>query len=178
MKERCSDFSEGIVSLAEGRDDASASLHIETCAACARKLEQLRRIVSVRETPFFAAPEEVIRQAKALLPPSQVGRARALRSTLAWSGSRAAPQDFQVVVSAGSQEMRVMYTRSEQGWTVLARTPASDWSGIREGRRLESDSAGRFSFHCGDLSESGFELTGPEGEFEVPSAEELLSESR
>jgi len=175
MKDRCANYWDGIVNLAEGKVNESAQRHVETCAECSTKLEQLKTMMSVGDLRYYDAPPGLITRVKDMLPAPARRSANLLRSSIAWSGARAVAEDFQVVVGEGSTQIRMMYSRSGEGWEVMGRAPASYWSVRVNETDLPIEEDGRFSFHAAKLSETGLTLAGPEGELFIPSAEELLS---
>jgi hypothetical protein len=175
MRDRCANYWDGIVTLAEGGQDEAARLHVESCTDCADQLRHLRQIMAVGGLRFFDAPANLIEDVKRMMPAPERIRLGLLRSTTAWSGARVVAEDFQIVVGEGSTQMRLMYERSGELWQVLGKAPSGEWT-------LESISGiasvgdeGRFSFEAPSLAETSFTLSGPEGELYVPSAEELLS---
>lgn len=175
MRDRCANYWEGIVTLAEGGRDEAARHHVESCSECARKLEQLRIVMSVGDLKFYDAPASLIASAKGLMPAPERRPMSLLRSTTAWSGARAVAEDFQLVVGEADTQVRLMYSRAGNGWEVMGKAPSSGWS-VEAGRHLVSIGVeGRFSFHADKLADTGFTLSGAEGEFYIPSAEELLS---
>src|SRR4051812_18744628 len=127
MKNRCADFWDGIVDLAEGRENAAASAHVEGCADCRMKLEELREIFAVGDLKFYSAPKAVIDAAKGLMQP-QRRVAGVFRSTLAFSGARTVAEDFQLVVGEGDTQTRLMFVHTGSGWEVLGRLPSGDWT--------------------------------------------------
>jgi hypothetical protein len=177
MKEKCSDYWERIVNLAEGGQDEIANRHVAGCVSCARKLQELRQILTVGKTPTFDAPLSLVATVKDMLPIGSSSRATLLRSTLAWSGARTVTEDFQLVVAVGKEQVRLMYLPLDSGWQVLGRLPSMDWSALKEGARVQGDSAGRFSFIASNLAQTDFKLAGPTGEVVVPSAQEMLDGS-
>jgi hypothetical protein len=175
MKDRCADYWEAIVNLAEGRQDSTAREHLESCSECAEKLRQLQQIMALGDLRYFDAPAHLIQEAVDLMPVRERKVATLLRSTTAWSGARTVAEDFQIVVGGPAMQVRLMYSRSGDSWEVLGQAPSSEWL-VRIGdEQLEVDGEGRFSFGVPTLAQSAFSLLGPEGEMLVPSVEELLS---
>lgn len=175
MKDRCANHWEGIVNLAEGRESETARLHVQNCRECAAKLEQLRAMMSAAEVRYFNAPASAIASVKGLMQPAERRVFGLLRSTTAWSGARTAAQDFQIVAGEGGTQVRLMFSKVDEGWEVMGRTPAGEWNVEANGDILETSDDGRFSFIAPRLDSTGILMTGRETELVVPSAEELLS---
>ncbi|MEZ0324773.1 MAG: hypothetical protein ACAH95_02615 [Fimbriimonas sp.] len=174
MKRACADNWENIVELAEGRKNEAAQAHVESCVDCAKVYAQLKKMVSASERGIYAAPTELINRAIGLMPKPIRVRAGLLRTTLGLVGARAEADDFQIVVSVGDEQNRLMYVREQDGWEVIGRLPNGDWRIERSGEEIETDNTGRFSFKANDLEHTGFEFVGGSQVIEIPSAEELL----
>jgi hypothetical protein len=176
MKERCNDLWQGVIALAEGREDEAASRHIEGCPACTRKLDELKQMFALGDLRFFEPPASLVADVKAMMPAQPRRVASLLRSTLAWTGARVVAEDFQIVVGDEGAQTRLMYSRIGSDWQIMGKLPSAGWSVEKQGVTLED--GGRFSFTVPSLAETGFVLAGPDGEIEVPPAEELLRGSR
>ena len=174
MKSRCEEYWDGIVELSEGRSHAAAQNHVESCRACAAKLAELRMILGAVR-PQFDAPSELIDSVKGLVSSGERRRLTLVSSTLSLSGARGPTGDFQVLVGSGDTQLRVMYSPVGDTWQVVGRAPNSEYSLRACEGRVEVDADGRFIFRAPTLADTGFVLAGPEGDIDVPSAEELLS---
>lgn len=175
MKDRCNDFWEGIVDLAEGREAPAALTHLQQCQDCSRKFAQLQSLMEVGKGRFFDAPSDLIESVKGLMPRPERRLLRLLHTTTAWTGARAAAEDFQIIAGDGEDQVRLMYSRTPKGWEVMGRAPSAEWAVVGLASQPEMASDGRFSFKVADLSKTGFFLIGPNAEWVVPSAEEMLS---
>jgi hypothetical protein len=175
MRDRCADYWEDIVNLAEGKPADGARQHLEACPECTEKLRQIQQVMALGDLRFFDAPAKLIKTAQKLLPTRERTVMGLLRSTTAWSGARTVSEDFQIVVGAPGTQVRLMYTRSGEHWEVLGKAPGPDWLVNTGDRAVDVDREGRFSFKVASLGDTGFTLSGADGELVVPSVEELLS---
>src|ERR1041385_6023275 len=116
MIERCQDFWEGVVGLAEGREDPAARAHLDSCPACDKKLAQLRQILRLGGMRYYDAPGDLISSVKGMMPAPERRVAPLIRSTLAWSGARTVAEEFQLIVGVGDEQLRLMFVRSGSGW--------------------------------------------------------------
>jgi hypothetical protein len=174
---RCSEVWEGIVALAEGRQDAEASQHIQGCATCEAKLAQLREIFALGDLKFFDAPKSLIGDVKAMMQPAPRRVLSLIRSSLGLAGARnaAVAGDFQVVVGDGELQVRLMFTRIGSEWEVLGKLSDTGWTLTRDGNGIEVGEQGRFSFRSDSLAQTSFTLERRGVSMTVPSAEELLA---
>jgi hypothetical protein len=175
MRDRCANYWEQIVNLAEGKQEQAAREHVDSCPECARKLEQLQAAMRVGDMRFYDAPASLIANVKGLMPAPERKVVSLLRSTTAWSGARAVADDFQIVVGDEDTQVRLMYSRSGSNWEVMGRAPSSNWTAAAGGQELVVEEDGRFSFVAAKLSDTDLILSSPDGELFIPSAEELLS---
>lgn len=174
MNLECRENWEGVVSLAEGQANDRASAHLEECESCRLRFHQLRSMMSGMETPEFEVPSSLVQAAKDLF----VGKRRKLgliRTSLQLSSARAPKQDLQAVFGGEGIEIRVMYSKVEQGWEILGQAPSDHWRVEWEGGTVESDERGRFHFRVETLESSEFSLVGEMEAYEVPSASEAIS---
>jgi hypothetical protein len=175
MRDPCADYWEDIVNLADGKPADGARDHLDACPECAEKLRQIQRVMSLGDLRFFDAPAGVIKSAKNLMSARERTVMGLVRSTTAWSGARTVSEDFQIVVGAPGTQVRLMYSRSGELWEVLGKAPGADWSVSTGDGIVDVDSEGRFSFQVPSLDDTGFTLSGADGDLVVPSVEELLS---
>jgi hypothetical protein len=175
MRDRCADYWEGIVDIAEGRQSEPARLHLQSCGDCSEKLEQLHVMMAAGDLRYFDAPTNLIASVKGLMPQPERRVFSLLRSTTAWTGARTAAHDFQLVAGDGDTQVRLMFSKVDDGWEVMGRIPAGSWSVEADGQTVDLSDEGRFSFLAPGLDATGFTLIGSDTELVVPSAEELLS---
>lgn len=153
----CSDFNEGISNLAFGNESATAQGHVNSCARCAELLGQLRKIASAMNYGSTNAPQSVIDRAVAIGPPAGP-RFPLLRSTLALLGARRANVDnFQRVFDGDGFEVRVMYSRTESGWSVMVGTDPNVILNSDYGFKVAGED-GDYEFVAPSLEETGFAL--------------------
>lgn len=175
MKKSCSNYWEALVDIADGKSDPAAMAHVASCGSCGEKLALLQSFVSAGQLGFYDAPAEAIQSAKNLMPQAPRQFASLVRSTLALSGARSVAEDFQVVVSLGGAELRLMYTRVRNGWMIMGRLPEGDYQILdRSDVQLFPDR--RFSFEVKNLAESEFTVEGGGQEFTVLPPEDLLKD--
>lgn len=180
MNKRCRELSEALIALAEGRSSAEVAEHVAHCGACAKRLAEYREMLEVGRVRAFAAPQEVIARAQAIMPAKQGRVATFLRSSLSLAGARAATTiDFQIVVETGLGQLRLMYVRTESGWDVMGRLPNVEATIERGDSQITADESGRFQFAAENLQDTAFTLWTRDGErVDVPSAEDLLTSER
>ena len=173
---RCNDFKEGVAILAGGGTAPEAKVHVEGCADCARRLEELRRIVAVARTAYWTVPQSLSDRAKALMPDRPRLVARLLGSGLVRAGvRRGEARDFALHVGVEGFSIRLSYAPLPGGWEVLGRAPTADWTVVHSGGALPCGASGRFRLLSPDLDGTAFRLRKHETEIEVPSARELTS---
>ncbi len=175
MKRDCTPFWQGIVELAEGRDNPGAKAHVESCGECQALLQQVKRMLEAAAIPTLKAPVDLVTAAKAFMPGPQP--LRVLRTSLQLAGARWMNQDFQVVYEAREFELRVSYTKTEGGWEVVGKVPSDEWSVNKKRRSIPIQADGRFFFTVKSLEQSGFVLMTSNEAFTVPSGSEAMDES-
>jgi hypothetical protein len=174
MRMRCSDFLEAITELAFGNESADASLHVDGCPRCAGKLDELRRIANALNVEFIDAPQVVVDRAVEIGAPAR--RLPLVRSSLAGASARsAAVESFQRVFDAVGFEVRVMYSKSETGWSVMIDTDPrvvvkTDFENIVSG------SDGNYEFVADSLEQTGFSLDAGSLSARVPAGSEQLED--
>ena len=160
--------------LAEGRVNVVAKSHVDSCADCARALDQLRAMMAAGQTEMTDAPMSLIERAKAIVAPQQRRLlAGILRTSLA-AGARSVGTDFQVVVGSEDVSARLMYSKEADGWVVMGRAPSNDWTMIHGSEQVPCEPDGRFSFRAPSLSDTGFALMSTSAQLIVPPIEDLL----
>ncbi len=172
----CNEFQEGLAALAEGGTAPAAAAHVSQCAACAKRLRELRRLVDSLSTPRYEVPRGLSARAQALMRPAPRRLvARLLGSSLAASGARLAGADgFTLHVGAEDLSVRLQYTPAPDGWEVLGRAPGSDWSVVVDSEPSSCGPQGRFRIVVPSLERSSFALRSAALEIEVPPARELM----
>ena len=173
MKRECQDIWESVVALAEGQANDRATAHLEGCEDCRRRFEQLQSMFAGLGLASFEVPPTLVQAAKSLMF-GQAKRLGLIRTSFQLSAARAPSQDFQAVYGGEGIEVRVMYSKVDQGWEVMGRTPAGEWRVEAEGSPVDSDEHGRFHFVVGSLDKSAFSLIGEHEACEIPSANEAI----
>lgn len=174
---RCSEFRDGIATLAEDGTDARAEAHVAQCAACAGRLAQLRRIVAASNAGYWTTPPDLALRARAMMGARPRLVARLLGNGLANSGARRADvRDFALHVGVEDFSIRLHYVPNQEGWEVLGRAPTSDWTVAYRGGTLPCGPSGRFRLLSPDLDGTAFVLCKEAVEIEVPSARELTDD--
>jgi hypothetical protein len=178
MNHSCAQILDQIVDLAEGKGSPEALAHVHTCDSCAGRLREFTAMIQAVSFPMVDVPMDVLARAQRLMPeraPSR--RFRLVTSSFGLAGARRGPaQDFQIVVGAESQSVRLMYKRVGAGWEVIGRAPSGEWILSRPEQEVKVDREGHFSFQASDLASSAFSLLKDGERIDVPSAEELLEE--
>ena len=176
MNVRCDQLTEALVDLAEGKSNAEARAHVDSCSSCAQRLEELRSILQAAAVPIRNAPDDLIARAKSILrPKARVTLvARLLGSSLATAGARSTAYDFQLMLEADDVRLRLMYTQAPGGnWEVTGRAPSA-WDVERKGARLSVDPSGGFVLRAEGLDQTGFSLVREDREIVIPPARELI----
>lgn len=173
MKRECQDIWESVVALAEGHANDGATAHLKGCGDCRRRFEQLQAMLAGIGLKSFEVPATLVEAAKSLIA-DKAKRLGLIRTSFQLSAARAPSQDFQAVYGGEGIEVRVMYSKVDQGWEVMGRTPAGQWLVETVDSPVDSDEHGRFHFVVGSLDDSAFSLIGEHGTCEIPSANEAI----
>jgi hypothetical protein len=174
MKRECRPFWEGLIDLAEGRDNAAAAGHVAGCADCAVRLAEMQRVVAAAQGTWFTAPADAVERAKALMPMRPRRRAVLVGATLAGGFARSSTEDFQITLDLGGPKMRVMVAREAAGWSLVGQAPSEAWSVSDAQGDVKSEAGGRFRILVSALGESAFVLRGPDYDVEVPAMSEMM----
>lgn len=169
MKNLCKSFQTRLIDLAEGRRDAEAQTHVDSCPECRNEVDKLARVVSAMPDAVVSAPASWVERAKSLFP-RKVWKARLLPSALAPAvrGSSRISATYGCEVTPAP--IIVEYRRDGRSWTVIGTAPEGDWSGDTSSGSFDVSPDGRFSFRAATLPQTGFRLTGQEGAIDVPPA--------
>ena len=177
MKRECQDVWESVVALAEGQANDRATTHLKGCEDCRLRFEQLQSMFAGMRLASFEVPPTLVQSAKSLIA-GQTTRLRLVRTSFQLSAARAPSQDFQAVYGGQGIEVRVMYSKVDQGWEVMGRMPAGEWRVETESSPVDSDEHGRFHFLVGSLDKSAFSLIGENEVCEIPNANEAIDGPR
>ncbi|CAN5517149.1 hypothetical protein BH11ARM1_BH11ARM1_06460 [soil metagenome] len=174
MRSECLRWSDALAALAEGRQDAEASIHVQGCVDCGRKVAQLRAMLASASLAMEDAPVEAISRAKRLMAPV-FKRATLRQTTLGLVGARSSSDTFQAVFDVDSGSARVMYSKSESGWLILGQFSSGTCTIERDDLAISSDDEGRFTFESSELSDTAFILRYSEQPgFAFPSGQEIV----
>lgn len=177
MKHECKQIWDGLVDLAEGRENPQAQAHLSTCSDCTAEFQQLQRILTATQIPTFKAPQHAIEMAMRLMPKRSRQRAVLLGQTFAASAARSGGKDAQLTFDVDGTAIRVMVSEEPSGWSVIGQVPSSDWAVSVGSADVRQDEEGRFQMLLGSLDEL-IVLSGPTLDVEIPPLAELLDESR
>jgi len=174
MINSCSEFTEALADLAEGRATPAAEAHVAECESCREKVAQLRTIVSVTRWAGGSAPAEWVDRAIDIMKPAKrTIFATLLRTSFAQGSARSATQDFQLQVEAEGIPFRFSYSNSGRGWFVLGRVPQEfDLVTHKQGEQWP-DEQGGFKFHAMNLKDTAFDLVAADRVIHVPAATDL-----
>lgn len=169
MKNLCKSFQSRLIDLAEGRRDAEAQAHVDSCPECRNEVVRLARVLSAMPDAGVSAPASWVERAKSLFP-RKVWKARLLPGAFApavrGSGRISATYDCEVIPAP----IIVEYRREGRSWTVMGTAPEGDWSGETSSGSFAVSTDGRFSFRAATLPQTGFRLNSTEGAIEIPPA--------
>lgn len=176
MEQLCKQFETRLADLAEGKPDHDASAHVASCGDCAATLRQLQAMFHAASIPVIDAPQTLTDHAKAIMRAKRPAPiARLLGTSFSLAQARSVAQDFQLVVGAGEENVRLMFqARPDGSWDVTGRTPGAGWQVFRNGVNLETDQEDGFTFQSKKLDDTSFSLRLADSEISVPSAQELL----
>ncbi len=167
---------ESLVDLADGASRPQVDLLISQDSTLRKQFLDLKRMLDGLKLTQYSAPGELKKLAKSLMA-FQVLPMRCIKSTLQLMGARSATQDFQVVYGNDLLELRVMYTKVDNGWEVMSKIPESSWSVSRDQKELSLDSNQRFQFISNSLENTCFSLQNLGLKLEIPNVSELIDES-
>ena len=176
MKRICQDLWEDIVAHVEGQANEAVANHLVQCEDCRKRADQLLQMFQAMELKQFSPFDSVIERAINLMP-ATVRRLSLLRTSLQFASARLANQDFQAVYGGEDLEIRVMYSKVENGWEVISRLPDSSWHVTRHLHGIQADPEGRFQFHAITLDDSQFILRTSDATIEIPSVGESIDGS-
>lgn len=176
MSKECQALRDELIEHAFGRSSKVVDDHVAGCKECGRVLSEFRAMAAAARFELRDAPPTVIDRARALLAPAERVMARVLRTTLSPAGARFVESDtFQAVFEVGGQELRVMYSQTEEGWEVRGRLPERSWKVVRGGRSVALDADLGFVFRVRKAGDTGFEVTTSIGPIGIPAAQVLMT---
>lgn len=169
MKNPCKSFQSRLIDLAEGRQDAVAQAHVDSCPKCRAEVVKLARVLSAMPDAGVSAPASWVERAKSLFP-RKVWKARLLPGALAPAvrGSNRISATYEC--EEAPEAIIVEYRREGRAWSVIGTAPEGDWSGETASGQFDVSPNGRFSFKAATLPQTGFRLEGSDGTIEVPPA--------
>jgi len=179
----CKNLEEGLVSLAEGLRVPEVESHVADCAACARKLAELKQMVGALRISQFEAPTDLVARAIGLMPNQRRQLlARLLSPRMALSPARSVASDG-LALQVGADEFVVRLLLAPIGspanprqWEVSGMAPSADWQVVRGETETPCGESGRFKFSVSRLSDTAFVLRSAKVEVAVPSAQELIDD--
>ncbi|MEA2552375.1 MAG: hypothetical protein QOJ65_551, partial [Fimbriimonadaceae bacterium] len=126
--------------------------------------------------PVHNAPADALARAKSLVSGGRrVFAGKLFGSSLTLAQARSATADFQLMVGAEDQRIRLMYSRLPgDRWEVKGRAPGADWAIRTVDSTIPCDAEGGFSLEAESLQNTGFSLIQSDAEILIPSAQELL----
>lgn len=171
MKKACEPYLEGVADLASGRENPAAQQHVEGCADCARQLSQLSLAVQSLAVSESDAPADLVHNAVSLMPKKQPLFARLTASTLQAAGVRAiqSAEAFQLRYEAGGVDVRLMYARDKDGWDIIGRVSESGWEILGPQGPVDLKSDRSFQFRVTRLEESEFEMIRGDTMIQIPN---------
>ena len=174
MTNRCSKTWESLVNSTSAVHDLEVLAHLEQCAECRTKAEQLAKVEKPLKLEFFDAPADLISRVQDFMPQRKLSfKLRLVSSSLSAAGARSAqPQDFQAVYEAEGVQARVLYAQTGKEWEVVGKVSGEGWSAVSGKRKVRVDESGRFSFKAKDLAHTEILLSKEDTEVVIPSASE------
>jgi hypothetical protein len=173
MKKDCSKCWEGIVELASGGNAPEARQHLDTCAECTSKFNDLQKMLQALVYPVVEAPVAVRGAAKAIMPQGRPRRvAVLLKSSLAASVRAAPTSEMQALFESGKEKIRLQYRKSARGWEVRGNLPEGAEGAVRGGKAIAIQSGGRFTFTARSLSDTSFMIKLASEDLVVPAIQE------
>lgn len=152
MRGVCESYWEGLVDLAEGRENAGAAEHLGGCAACQGRVAMLQRMFHALAHPPASAPESWVESAISLFPSSRSLRARLISTNFSLAGVRGrVAGDFHALFDIEGNEVRVFYRSTPAGWQVLGQAFPDVLLRRPSGQEIPLDTDHRFEFTGRDL---------------------------
>ena len=165
----CDQIRERLIGVAEGQPDQGVQAHVEGCAACQRLLRDMTAILSELSQPYEEPSQAALERAFSIV--SRSAQTTTLGSStfqLAGVRGEAVPSSFQVVHGFPGGQVRVMYQKQGDQWSVMARA-TQPVTYVHGDSVLAPDKLGAVSFSVSRLSAAELEILAPAGHFVLPS---------
>lgn len=140
-----------MIDLAEGREAPAAAAHVANCADCAKRLDDLRRMIRNTALEVHNAPATSISKAQAIFVPRKPVFLAGLSAIGA--GARAVGEATQIRREAEGISVRLMIRPSGSDWQVLGQITGSSATELLFGDRTITIENGTFDFIADNIEE-------------------------
>lgn len=172
MKSNCRDYRDRLGDAAEGRADATLNAHLAECTMCTARVERMRAMIEASRFRLESAPSALIDSVKGLMTPKAHRVWATLVSTSRLAGARAEGDDFQAVYAHEGVTLRILATRTDDGWELMGRLPGDAWT-VHANGEVEQEEGG-FRVRTDNLETLELRVSHGESEIEIPN---LLAEA-
>ena len=143
------------------------------------KFAQFKKLAETLNLGFHEPPHEVLQQVLSIVPKMVKRRLslQVLGSTHGLVGVRLEnASETQVVWDAEGRKLRIMYGRTNLGWTILGRIEEPGWTAECGGQSQHCSDEGRFYFEVGQEAQTAVILVADNMEIHVPRFEEVFDD--
>lgn len=179
MAHNCEHWYEALIDHALGKEGVDVESHLNDCASCRARFDDLIRIRAAGSLGSWSAPTDLVKQVQGLMAqrPRRYSVAALVRSNLGLAGVRSVAQgEVHAIFEAEDMTVRVMYVKVAEGWRVMGRASSAEWSVIAGGSRVDLSEDGSFQFTVRALEEASIDLMRWDQVVQIPPPEVVDSD--